>query len=76
VRGVTDVDEFPLWQRGGERVVILTSAVTMDAILTAEDPAAVAQAAYRDGSLSIESEGNVIRGMIFWMAGAFDRLFW
>jgi hypothetical protein len=76
VRGVTDVDEFPLWQRGGERVVILTSAATMDAILTAEDPAAVAQAAYRDGSLSIESEGNVIRGMIFWMAGAFDRLFW
>lgn len=76
VRGVTDVDEFPLWQGGGERVVILTSAATMDAILTAEDPAAVAQAAYRDGSLSIESEGNLIRGMIFWMAGAFDGLFW
>ncbi|PNW65338.1 UNVERIFIED_CONTAM: hypothetical protein BEN50_23575 [Euhalothece sp. KZN 001] len=72
VRGLADVDEFPRVQRDGERVIITTSAATMDAILTAEDPAAVAQAAYRDGSLLIESEGNVIRGMIIWMG----RLFW
>ena len=71
---VVDLEgKFPL-DRPGDRIIISTTADTMDAIITADDPAAVAFGAYRHGSLRVESGGDFTRGVIFWLDGLFDSL--
>ena len=74
VMEVVDLDGVARTDIAGDRIIITTTADTMDAIITADDPAAVARGAYSDGSLRVESEGDFTRGVIFWMAGLFDFL--
>jgi len=69
---VVDLEGMYPLDIAGDRIIISTTTDTMDAIITADDPAAVARDAYRDGSLRVESEGDFTRGVIFWMAGMFD----
>ena len=74
VMEVVDPDGVVQLDLAGDRIIITTTADTMDAIITADDPAAVARGAYSDGSLRVESEGDFTRGVIFWMVGLFDFL--
>jgi len=73
VDDVVDLDTERVRLRGN-RIIISTTADTMDAIITADDPAATAQTAYVEGALRVESEGDFARGVVFWMVGLFDFL--
>lgn len=59
----------------GDRIVVSVTADAMDSIILADDPAAEARRQYRARDLRLESEGNFARGVLFWIAGAFDS-FW
>ena len=64
---IVDIEEIPPlieWRSGidrYDRLAFSVSASDMDAIITASDPAAVAQKLYEDGRINVESAGSLWR---------------
>lgn len=75
VVGADDVDTIPD-ELPRNRIVVITSAATIDAIITADRPAEVAEKAYRSGRLRLEAEGDnyAVRAFL-WVADLYYEVY-
>jgi hypothetical protein len=73
IQAVRNPDSVTL-DDGGDRLIVSTTASALDAIVVSDDPGAEARQQYTAGAIRLESEGDVTRGVVLWVAGTLDQL--
>ena len=73
IQSVRNRDSVTL-DSGGDRLIVSTTASALDAIILSDDPGTEARQQYAAGTIRLESEGDVVRGIMLWSMGVFNRL--